>query len=631
MYASNGASGECMHRCLRTAGRTAPPREKKITYEKLMTRKKALFGGEANSEDNTPQPIQSTKKALQNVASQQRQSTRTKPLMPPLIVVLTYDAADVSKFSSSTGIVPKVISYDHEGALQDVSQQLKQVFEESLHVNRQVLIACSSFQDKVYDIVNAALDGFFEGRPDSVRLRNVVILHWLMNVKDVIFNHDQKVRSITNVWFCLADNIEKCLKNTTLVGKMNWLDTCGIKIRSSLASNGREFSHRLSCDTFPSLYEFHVEDTWWYKLFKSVPRCAEGRLLQQAGTCWWDSIMNSLLLSQTAAELLRQKWYALDPKDQEDCKQTTLRMCPMQTMSHIKFMCVLIYHILIQGNRARFFNPQGTSWTLKEHTQSTSQSIKRDNDLSSRGARFVLYEMNKRLHKNPQEGSNVYVPENTGGYPVIAIPIMARVLFESSQCHLLTLTTRETDAINNKASFTCETEHDYEWSYFSADKWEMTRRFREFEQYPRPQMIILINIVDIIDYAPELLRAPESIKINSITYNLESGGLRFPRHAVAGFTCKDANGIPERYIFDSNNKLTADDWPTGQMAEYNQSFGQTYQANEQDGSNQQWFEGFDYLLYGSPVMESRQNAPPQSRLQSPQMTGVSYTQGNSKW
>lgn len=526
---------------------------------------------------------------------------KPKPLLlQPLIVVVSHD---FEAYTSNTGIEPEVIMYNHQTPAQEVKERLLHVFEESLHLNRQVMIACSSqvFSGlrhiNISEVVNDALDAFFEGKSRSVRLRHITILHHTNTLKKVVFNHGQQVRSITNVWFCVE--VEKCLKGLNLVSAKVTNAACGAKQTVKLVRNGREFSHRRICElpSIQDLLEPHVESAWWYKLFKSVPRCAEGRNIQQAGTCWWDAIMNSLLLSQTAAEMMRMKWNALDPDEQEECKKVTLRMCPTETMSHAMFMCVLIYHILIVGDRARFLQPvrdDGTSWSLKDY-QGTEQDI----GLSIPGEQHIWFDAQHRTPiRNPQQGPRQdYIPGQgmKSNNIKVALEHIASILFDKHQYQLVHLIRSEIEHININASFSCTTQEDIiaherrdpqnkgHWGELSVLK----KRFSSFQDHPHPNIVIL---TDVNETSPVISSAPSSIQIDHTLYLLESAVILFPGHAVTGFICT-AGGMREQFLFDSNNRLTADRWNEGDFSEYNETF-----PNNVDRA----FKGFSYLLYGLP-------------------------------
>lgn len=124
-------------------------------------------------------------------------------------------------------------------------------------------------------------------------------------------------------------------------------------------------------------------------------------------------------------------------------------------------------------------------------------------------------------------------------------------------------------------------------------------------------MIVMMKQVPSASSYPRLMRAPDTITVNRNTYVLETAVMDVPKHAIAGFTCADANGVRERYVFDSNNSLTQEDWPSGEMPQYDQIAAHSVTNPAQ--SPEQQFKGFYYVLYSL-------SRPEQQRLQN--LTGA---------
>ena len=55
-------------------------------------------------------------------------------------------------------------------------------------------------------------------------------------------------------------------------------------------------------------------DQWWFKWYFSVPPCLSNRLMQATGTCWMNSIINSLFFVPKIEELLKNEYAKLDNK-----------------------------------------------------------------------------------------------------------------------------------------------------------------------------------------------------------------------------------------------------------------------------------------------------------------------------
>jgi hypothetical protein len=56
-------------------------------------------------------------------------------------------------------------------------------------------------------------------------------------------------------------------------------------------------------------------DQWWFKWYFSVPPCLSSRLTQSTGTCWMNSIINSLFFIPEIIKLLTTKYNSLSDKD----------------------------------------------------------------------------------------------------------------------------------------------------------------------------------------------------------------------------------------------------------------------------------------------------------------------------
>ena len=81
-----------------------------------------------------------------------------------------------------------------------------------------------------------------------------------------------------------------------------------------------------------------------------------------------------------------------------------------------------------------------------------------------------------------------------------------------------------------------------------------------------------------------------SILINSNRYNLETSNIivQNSKHAIAGLKCGN-----KYYIYDSNNIISTDDWPSGSIVNYNEKKKTTYNTDLYYSDITQ----FDYAIY----------------------------------
>jgi hypothetical protein len=64
--------------------------------------------------------------------------------------------------------------------------------------------------------------------------------------------------------------------------------------------------HKYRTPSFASEISKLINDKWWFKYYFRSPTCAKGRLVQFGGTCWLNTLLNSIILGQ------RMKKYAID-------------------------------------------------------------------------------------------------------------------------------------------------------------------------------------------------------------------------------------------------------------------------------------------------------------------------------
>lgn len=55
-----------------------------------------------------------------------------------------------------------------------------------------------------------------------------------------------------------------------------------------------------------------LESTWWFKYYFSIPPCAYGRLSQSSGTCWLNTVLNIMFLTEPIRQMLLFQYKTLD-------------------------------------------------------------------------------------------------------------------------------------------------------------------------------------------------------------------------------------------------------------------------------------------------------------------------------
>ncbi len=99
-----------------------------------------------------------------------------------------------------------------------------------------------------------------------------------------------------------------------------------------------------------------LEDQWWFKWYFGVPPCATGRLIQLSGTCWFNSTLNSLILTPKIALIFKKRfeeWFeTLSISEKEKIEKTTLDGCPRANLPLEHLLYITINNIIIKGIKA---------------------------------------------------------------------------------------------------------------------------------------------------------------------------------------------------------------------------------------------------------------------------------------
>lgn len=308
-------------------------------------------------------------------------------------------------------------------------------------------------------------------------------------------------------------------------------------------------------DTIP--LRFVLDEVWWYKRFTRTPLCANGRLVQQRGTCWWNAGANIMLLSEPIASLLRIEWKKQSGANKNRIGQLTLEHCPTSTITHKDFLLVLINQILIKRQKAR-------PW--QQDFSSTGAGLAKN---SAKGDQQYSNKVTNKAYNATLYGSLFYTAYGLTAtfMQILGLGVNYNVIYPSSQDLL---------AVEATNTLSWDTSR---WSQFTelpilpqddAGKAAAARQDKElrslnaWKYYPYP-MIVTLHIADANV-------CPLEITINGLPYDLDAAGIsvditlvtghpddKVMHHAIAGLTCKSGRGTT-RYIYDSNNYLAEDDW-----------------------------------------------------------------------
>lgn len=97
-----------------------------------------------------------------------------------------------------------------------------------------------------------------------------------------------------------------------------------------------------------------VNETWWFKWFLAVPRCASGRLAQMSRTCWFNTALNVLLLSPRLSAIVKARAEGARDVQEAAAGKTladVLASCPSNADGVRKMVLTLAQSLLVRGDR----------------------------------------------------------------------------------------------------------------------------------------------------------------------------------------------------------------------------------------------------------------------------------------
>lgn len=90
-----------------------------------------------------------------------------------------------------------------------------------------------------------------------------------------------------------------------------------------------------------------LKDQWWFSWYFSIPACANIRLLQSTGTCWLNSAINSLFLSEEILNLIKMRY--------KDKKEYKIKFKDFEKNKNTEILCnALVYNLVINKTKAKF-------------------------------------------------------------------------------------------------------------------------------------------------------------------------------------------------------------------------------------------------------------------------------------
>lgn len=340
-----------------------------------------------------------------------------------------------------------------------------------------------------------------------------------------------------------------------------------------------------------------LEQTWWYKYYFSIPPCAHGRLSQSSGTCWLNTVLNTLFLTQPIAEMLVQKYKTLDNNLITQVEQIELFLDIVAKDFPLKVILWSMVRLLLIQKKKPITLDRNFMGVIAAKVKSLhefgNENYWLENNLgvdygSSYNAAniigivlsfmlentedyFVLFNIwsldhstRKQLFKEYdeyEELKNTFDETNRDYFIQLEEKVNS---FLDLQNHTYSLVKKmgEEDLLNT-----------FKWSELIV-KNDHLNLFKNLNSSNPPKILIIPT------FGIQVKNIPEIIYIDDTEYKLNAVSLIFKMpeldsaHVVSGLVCG-----AKYYIYDSNNILTYDSWNKGVYNNYIDALNEFYQVN----------------------------------------------------
>jgi len=493
---------------------------------------------------------------------------------------------------------------------------LENIFKNAISCNENMLIFCSSVEKNVSIPFNNSL------KKINKRLGNVTIIHETVDsgkiINMVFDNNDislQLIRKITNVLplnsnlslhKSINDNImqdvqpDKTYVLESLEGKsspvapisFDGYDGPGIGgIQAGGALPGKVFIQFRK--TSPPTTPQNLDEWWWYRWYFNVPPCANGRLMQLSGTCWFNASINVFLLSPTISKYLMVKWIALEKDDPDQAtyfkNDINFNACfnpnnPKTGNSLQDMIYFLVYNILIANKKLAYNNGN-----ISAIPGAIVGDAYKDRTKEEKSKEFNHEKINKEitadffaLNKHDAEG----------GDPSKGVRILMESMFPDNEIFAQRLITNKTSIDRNTKVI------DISQQIFAGDD--------EIKTLP--------NILEIHNGQGQFIHsAPRKVTIKlgdkqTAEYYLEASTLGVDgKHAIAGLLCDNNSAEETPYIYDSNNVIALSDWTNNEYTTYLKA---VQEANIQEyAQSKESMQGMSALIYVKETFKNALNNP----------------------
>lgn len=361
-------------------------------------------------------------------------------------------------------------------------------------------------------------------------LKNVFIIND-MNI-DNTYNPNKNQKEIyikeENLLFMpMKDDVEAFGKIVNVFGKVMFGIGQSVSIEKDLKFiPNHQYTERYSIDDkyfYARGYDNsnsapNLEHQWWYKWYMNVPLCASNRLRQLSGTCWFNTAINTLLLTPYILNIIIDNFNKNGQKYIEEIAAIPFNTCLSEKSLKTK-LHVILYNLFINEKK-------GNNWIKAS-----------DNIIKS------MIENN----------------EIEGGRPIEAVNNIVNQLQLTENIKVIDLlkeNIKELDILDELGTVT-----NFKLVNGKLEKIDSVLGA------PAAEYDSTLPKVFIHNYS--LHNAHKVININNCRYSLVASSLAISGdsigHAIAGLKCNDVY-----YIYDSNNFIIKVDWRnTSWIHDYN--------------------------------------------------------------
>jgi hypothetical protein len=340
-----------------------------------------------------------------------------------------------------------------------------------------------------------------------------------------------------------------------------------------------------------------LEQTWWYKYYFSIPPCAYGRLSQSSETCWLNTVLNIIFLTEPIREMLISKYKTLDKELIEQVEQISefshiaAKDFPLKVILWSIVRLLLVQKkkaltldgnfILIVAAKVKSLHLHGNENYWLENNFGADFG----NEYNDRNAISIV--LSQLLEK--MEDYFILFNSSTLDYNVLKqfdqlidkYETLKNTFDETSKEYFIELENKRDDLFNLRENtysiirkiIDSDKLITLKWSDLRL-KFDYLNLFKNLNPSNPPKILIVPTFDVLIKNIPEIIYIEDTeYKLNAMSIRFYSDETQF-FHLVSGLVCGS-----KYYIYDSNNILTYDSWNKNVYNNYIDALNDFYNVN----------------------------------------------------